>query len=387
MTAIKRTVLFLVMVLFSLSCGKKGPLKLEPDQIPKAVENFELFQVGNKIKLQWDFPPELAGKKKMDLEFANIKKIHIYYSQKEILGGKFRKKAALLRKLKPEELSEVKEFSALRLLEKEKSKSNQESVRENLSFFVEIPFELKTLDKKTHFFGVQYYYGKKKSPISEIAFIRTLIPVKPVTGLQVTRENKMIRLKWERPREDAANNMVTNVAGYTVYRKIERVKDEDKSEGSEKEAVPVKESGFKKINDGNVLIEYYEDTDTGVNGNYSYYVSTVISNKIESEPSETVSIQVSDVYPPDVPANLVTFKAQDHMFLSWKEVTDLDLSHYRIYRRSPPVKEFQLIADNITANYYKDKDIKKGVVYIYSVTAVDKKGNESEFSNTAREQF
>jgi len=383
----KKIILFLVIVLFSLNCGKKGPLKLEPDQLPKAVENFKFSQVGNKIKLQWDFPPELSGNKKIELEIENIRKIHIYYSNKEILGGKFRKKSTLLRKLKPEDLSEVKELFLYQPAEKKTSQSSQTQDKKNLSFFIEIPFEIKDLDNKTHFFGVQYYYQKKKSPISKIEFIRTMIPVKPVTGLQVSRENKMIRLKWQRPREDVANNIVTNIIGYNISRKIEPDEDEEKGEESEKETAPVEKGVFKRINKNNVLLEYHEDMDTSANGNYSYYVSTVLSNRIESDPSETVAIRVKDIYPPEIPANLVTFKAQDHMFLTWKAVNDKDLSHYRIYRRSPPVKEYHLLADNITGNYYKDKNITKGNVYFYVVTAIDKKGNESEYSNWTKEQY
>lgn len=394
MKVIKKIILSLAIIVLFLNCGKKGPLKLKPLQFPKEVKNLELSQVGNKIKLQWDFPQTLpAGKKKTSFEFdiENIKKIHIYYSNKEILGGKFRKKSTLLQKLKPGDLSLVRKALPLKPLKplqplkpqaatQKKQQPTKTKEIKNLSYFVEIPFGINELDNKVHFFGIQYYYLKKKSPISTIAFINTLIPVKPVTGLRAAGENKMIILEWEKPQQDIANNTVDNIAGYNIFRKIE--KDEENSEETKEET-----GFFKKLNKKNVLLEYYEDTDTGSNGTYSYYVSTIISSKIESDPSETVSLQVTDIYPPEVPANLVSFKAQDHMFLTWKGVNDQDLSHYRVYRRVPPVKEFRLIADNIAANYYKDTNVEKDKIYVYTVTSVDQKGNESEPSNKAREQF
>jgi fibronectin type 3 domain-containing protein len=66
---------------------------------------------------------------------------------------------------------------------------------------------------------------------------------------------------------------------------------------------------------------------------------------------------------------------------------DTDFSHYRVYRKLPPNKEFQLVADKVTSTSYKDKDLKAGKTYIYVVTSVDTKGNESEYSNEVKEQF
>ena len=116
-------------------------------------------------------------------------------------------------------------------------------------------------------------------------------------------------------------------------------------------------------------------------------MSAIISNQIESAPSETVSIKVTDIFPPEIPANLVCFKAQDHLFLTWKPVLDTDFSHYRVYRRLPANKEFQLVADKGTSTSYKDKDLTAGKTYFYVVTSVDTKGNESEYSNEVKEQF
>ena len=384
-------ILLALMVMPFTSCGKKGPLVLEPELIPNAVENFQLFQVGDTLKLQWDFPQTLAGKKKTPLETREIGKIFIYHADKEIPGAKFRKKSTLLKKLKIEDLSAVP-FSlastspAAPVTAATGTAAKQRT--ENLSYFVTLPFKLKELDNKVHYFGIQYDYGKKKSPLSSIVFIRTAAPVKPVTDLKANRENKVIKLTWSRALQDETGAAITSIAGYAVYRKI------DPEEEQETPAAPAatepgeaKTRAFKKLNPDNVLLEYYEDMDTGTNGNYSYYVSAVISKQMESAPSQVVSVRVTDVFPPEVPANLVCFKASDHLFLTWKPAGDSDLSHYRVYRRSAQDKEFQPVADQIVSTTYKDKDLKAGVTYIYVVTSVDRKGNESDYSNEVKEQF
>ena len=373
----KRIGLFLFVIIFLFGCGKKGPLRLEPELIPRKAEKLKLFQIGDSLKLQWDFPQVLADKKKTELEAAKIDKIYIYYSDKEILGGKFRKKSTLLKKLKLEDLT-----LAPPPLTPAPIRPGMREIK-NLSYFINIPFKLKDLDNKQHFFGIQYYYQKKRSPMSDITFIFTRAPVKPVTDLKLNHENEVIKLTWAKPLLDEAGKSITDIAGYNIYRKIDI---EEPGEAGTNVGT-IEEEVFKKISRSNVLIEYYEDRDTGINGNYSYYVSAVISNQIESAPSETVSIKVTDIFPPEIPANLVCFKAQDHLFLTWRPVMDTDFSHYRVYRRLTLNKEFQLAADKVTATSYKDKDLKAGKTYFYVITSVDIKGNESEYSNEVKEQF
>jgi predicted small lipoprotein YifL len=398
----KIALLFLMlMVIVFIACGKKGPLKLEPGLEPKAVENGQVSQVGKQLKIQWDFPPTLADKNQTDLETDKIEKIYIYYSQKEITGGKFEKKSTLLRKLKLEDLTSAQstgrtdaassQSTPTTPTQTQTQKQKQIQPQENLSYYVMIPFKLNDLNNKSHFLGIRYYYQKKKSPLSTVLFIQTMIPVKPVTGLTITREKKVIKLNWTRPQQDENDNMVTSIAGYNIYRKIDPAAESEQQKETERETKKEDSpggAGFDKINKDNVLTEYFEDKDTGKNGTYAYYVSTIVSNRIESEPSVPVSTQVKDIYPPEVPVNLVSFRASDHIFLTWKAAADPDLACYRIYRRSPPEKEFQLLADQITTNNYKDsQDLVTGKAYFYVVTAVDSRGNESDFSSAVKERF
>jgi fibronectin type 3 domain-containing protein len=374
----KKTIFTLtaIILVLAIHCGKKGPLKLEPEILPKKVENFKASQVGSSIRLQWDFPKIMADKKKTELFPENVTKIEVYYSTKNILGGKFRKKSDLIKKLTMKNLTRyVDPFQKKRM---EELTSIERKKKERFTYYTDIHFETKNLTGKTHFFAIRYLYGRKKSPLSQVTVLSTQTPVKAISDLKVTRENKLIKLDWSKPKEDILGMPVPNIAGYIVFRKtIPKTTEETEPQ----------EYIFEKINRNNVLTEYYEDKDTGQDGEYHYYVSTVISGTIESAPSSTVSVSVTDVYPPDIPANLVCFKASDHIFLTWKPVADDDLSHYRIYRKSEKENEYKLVEDNVTTPQYKDKDVQKGVLYNYTITSVDVRGNESDHSNSVKEEF
>lgn len=392
---------FVAVILVTLPyCGKRGPLKLEPRFIPTAIENFQVSQEGAAIKLKWDFPQYgMVDKKKRSFEPEMIKRLYIYYSNKQIVGGKFKKKSKVLEKLyftelKAEAPTETQQRQAAAFA---KRGSRAQTVPwQHLTYSVKIPFKLTELDNKVHYFAIMYKYNKKKAPLSVVRLLNTRIPVNPVSSVQITRENKVNKITWARPQNDAAGKPVTEISGYNIYRKIEpkeeptvKSKDEEKKEGTEEtqpqqEVKPV----FTQLNTDNILEEIYEDDDTGTNGKYYYYVTALMSKDIASTPSPAASVEITDIYPPEIPANLVGFKGKGYMLLMWRAVGDQDLSHYRIYRRTENQEEFKLLADNIEdTTRYQDKRVRLGRKYIYVVTAVDEKGNESAYSNTVEEQY
>jgi fibronectin type 3 domain-containing protein/predicted small lipoprotein YifL len=346
-----KILIFTLFILFIINCGKKGPLKLEPKILPTQINISDINQIGKNIEISFSFPEHLSDNKtKLDLNRVN--KIYILYSDKEIPSGKFKKKSKLLIKLN------LKNFQK----------------KKNL-FLIKTPFKLKNLDNKKHYFAIKYTYGKKKSTLSNIKLITTKIPILPISDLKLIKERKLIKLKWSKPMLNLLNKNVKNISGYNIYRKIEDLNN------------MLNKKNFIKINKEKILYEYFEDTDTGVDGNYSYYVSTIITNNIQSDPSNVVLTEVKDIFPTETPSNLVSFITKGQIFLTWGEVKDKDLSYYRVYRRLLSDKEFTLIADKITKNSYKDTKVQKKKSYIYSVTSVDTNGNESEQSSIVKETY
>lgn len=98
-------------------------------------------------------------------------------------------------------------------------------------------------------------------------------------------------------------------------------------------------------------------------------------------------MNIKDIFPPEIPGNLHLFKSKDGFMLSWKEVKDKDLSHYKIYRKDGKTQSFTLLADEVKDNRFLDKSVKKGAKYIYVITSVDNNGNESDNSVEGTDQF
>lgn len=338
------------LMILSNNCGNKGPLYMEREILPLAVEDLQVQQIGNQIHLQWHFPTFLSDGK-TNFDPSQIKYLTIHYANQEYPADKFRRKSDVLHKLR----------------------SGQIGLQKNRSTFA-MKFSNRDLAQKDHYFAIMYRYGRKRSPLSKIVSLDSMLPPQAIKDLQASHEGKLVKLKWSRVTLDITANKLAKILGYKVFRKIE---------GQERSQSTLE---FSQINKQRILKEYFEDKDTGTNGTYTYQVATVIAENIESFPSNQVKVKVTDIFPPEIPANLVSFRAKDHIYLSWAKVKDLDLSHYKIYRRTGE-EDFRVIADSVTTNFYTDRDVKRGLTYHYCVTSVDKKSNESNRSNVSRTNY
>ncbi len=368
-------IMLVILTLFLNYCGKKGPLKLEKRIAPKQVENIAVTQIGETIRLKWEFPKRLTDNK-TELDPTLINRIDIFYSDKHIGGGKFLKKSSLLRKLKMPDIAPYEELTPFMKKQRERLTSSQLKKNKKHAYYVEIPFTGKNLRGASHFFAIRYLYQKVKSPICDVQMLISQVAPTPVTDLKANQEKKLLKVTWSKPRQDISGAPLLNIGGYKVFRRVKPTNPE---------AGIAPDENFLLM--GKVLNNYYIDNDTGIDGEFEYYVSVLINNRISSVPSPVLAVSITDQYPPEKPYNLITFKGRDHMFLSWKPVPDKDLSHYRVYRRTSGQQEFQLLEDNVTTIQYKDNAVQRDNLYFYAITAVDEKGNESDYSNIAKESY
>jgi predicted small lipoprotein YifL len=348
----KTFIIFLLVIGFS-ACGKKGPLVLEPEFTPPAVENFTIRQSGGQIELSWKFPALLADKKS-PLEANLVSKVYVYHAilkpEETPLTDVFIKKADLLAKLKANEIKSLGK--------------NSPSCR--------FSFKNRDLQGKRHGFAVLYFYGRKRSAAAPLQALKTLIPPPPIQDLKAVRQGKIVMLNWGNPVFLDKDRAVMPLSGYHVYRKVSGVNPE---------------ADFRQIDPGTVANEFFNDLDTGTDGEYEYQVSSRLDDRVESAPSNTVKVKVEDTFPPDIPGNVVLFTAKDQVFLTWETVPDADLAFYRVYRKFAEKEEFKLLADSVTDNFYRDKQVARGKLYIYAISAVDKKGNESDPSLAVQQLF
>lgn len=343
----KHAILLSVVCLLILSaCGRKGPLSLAPEPQPAAVEAFAVKQVGLSLEASWSFPAMLSDGR-TPLDPARVSKVVLYYHDREVPVERFWKKA-----------DDWKTFKAKELIR-----------RGERSFAVRVPLPNPAVTEAQAWFALRFWYGRNKAPESAVLSIHLVQPPRPVDKLTVTAESKINVLQWNRPVLDTAGKPLQTIVGYKVYRRISG------------------ETEFTDLTPEPLVYEYFEDVETGKEGTYEYFVSALAGKTVESEGAKPVTVTVSDVYPPDVPKNLVSFQARDHIFLSWEAVRDDDFSHYRVYRKTSAAAEFVRVADNVKEPLYRDYTVKAKGTYFYCVSSVDHKGNESNRSGVVQENY
>jgi hypothetical protein len=128
---------------------------------------------------------------------------------------------------------------------------------------------------------------------------------------------------------------------------------------------------------------------------YHLRTITVISEpdkpevRVEGDDTPGVIVFANDVFPPAVPSSLqAVFSGpgqQPFIDLVWAPVTDVDLAGYNVYRREEGTEPAKLNGELIKTPAYRDTNVVSGKRYIYSVSAVDVRGNESAKSEEASE--
>jgi hypothetical protein len=113
-------------------------------------------------------------------------------------------------------------------------------------------------------------------------------------------------------------------------------------------------------------------------------VLQVDDNELESSDSQPVTVTPRDTFPPATPQGLVaallpgsapgTFVVD----LSWSINLETDLAGYHVYRSEQEGTKGQLVTpDLLPTPAVRDTSVEPGRRYWYTVTAVDRAGNES----------
>jgi hypothetical protein len=110
---------------------------------------------------------------------------------------------------------------------------------------------------------------------------------------------------------------------------------------------------------------------------------------VEGEDSETVSVFAHDIYPPAQPRDLqAVFSGPGQkafIDLTWAPNLEPDLAGYNVYRNEEGAPAVKLNSKLVTAPSFRDEHVESGKKYLYSVSAVDVRGNESARSGETEE--
>jgi fibronectin type 3 domain-containing protein len=103
--------------------------------------------------------------------------------------------------------------------------------------------------------------------------------------------------------------------------------------------------------------------------------------QFEGDDTPPVRVLAHDIFPPAVPSGLqAAFSGvgqQPFIDLIWMPDTDPDLAGYNVYRREAGGPEQRINSEPVKTPAFRDTKLVPGHSYIYSVSAVDVRGNES----------
>lgn len=212
----------------------------------------------------------------------------------------------------------------------------------------------------------------------QVSLARTLPPPRGF-GARVTSQG--IVLTWTSEVSPAGSAQPVHYV-YRVYRRLEGGQQQtlagEVSAGSEHD-LALTDSSFE-----------WEKT-------YEYRVETVTVVRQEGKPdvlvegddSPDVKVFADDVFPPAVPSGLqAVFSGpgqQAFIDLIWAPVTDVDLDGYNVYRHEEGAVAVKVNSVPLKTPAYRDASVVSGKNYLYSVSAVDVRGNESARSEEAGE--
>jgi hypothetical protein len=130
---------------------------------------------------------------------------------------------------------------------------------------------------------------------------------------------------------------------------------------------------------------------------YDYWVTPIThwqagtrSGDVEGVDSSTAKILAHDVFPPAVPRGLQAVYAGDPqrpaIDLTWTPNSDEDLAGYNIYRREASGAFTKINSTVVKTPSFHDAQVRPGGTFIYAVSAVDLRNNESEKSKETSER-
>jgi len=217
-----------------------------------------------------------------------------------------------------------------------------------------------------------------------------LHPVPEAIGaLEAKVAENGIQLKWRAPSSNSLGEPISGVKEYHVYRgELEA----EPAGGATKDLRQAKWS-LPLLQLATTAVPEYEDRGFDYGKTYAYVVRSAVpagGELLESGDSKVAIVTPKDIFPPAPPQSVVAavltgLSADSYVVdLSWGINVETDLAGYRVYRsENEGTRGEPLTPDLLLTPAYRDTSVEGGHRYWYSVTAVDRAGNESAPSQAA----
>ena len=226
--------------------------------------------------------------------------------------------------------------------------------------------------------------SRKRSSADSNVISLAIFPVPaPIASIEARVTESAIELSWSAPTRTAAGDPLPAVAGYRIYRS-------ETSPAAGSSAAPVPAQGNATAQATPLAFsetDSYRDTSFSFDHTYTYVVRSVIrveGSELESSDSQPVTVTPRDTFPPAAPQGVVAavfpgaVPGAVVVDLSWSINLETDLAGYRVYRSEQEGVRGQLITSELLPTpAVRDTTVEPGHRYWYTVTAVDRTGNES----------
>jgi hypothetical protein len=348
-------ILSVVPVLFLSGCGLAAAPQPPSLKLPEPVKNLTASRSEDTVSLHWTMPKNTTDK----VALKGDQKVHIC---RKIESGACRTAGDML--AAPDKPA---------------------------TFTDHLPAELASGTPRllTYVIELQNHAGKTAGP-SNAVYMATGAAPAAVTGLRAEVRAEGVVLHWDRAK--MAPDMVLRIHRTLVSRP-----------GAAK---PVETAGVPPPEQETLEVDpESSDSENGDPGQaldrgaqlgrvWRYTAERVEKLTLETHPVETagqaasaITIEAKDTFPPRVPMGLEAIAdEQGHAIdLSWSPGTEPDLAGYVVYRRALTGGEAAPEKHAVTAPSFHDAAVKAGERYAYSVSAVDKDGNESARSAEVEE--
>ncbi len=220
---------------------------------------------------------------------------------------------------------------------------------------IHIAFPAAGLTGKFFAFGVQgESRGGRTMGFSNLTFIQVVDPLEAPGRPSLAVLPNGVSVQWE---------PVPGAVAYRVFRGMESAQDAQE---------------FKEIG----RAEGPEFLDTSIQWGKRYYYRVLplgrsATGEVQGSHSAAVDVVTVDTFPPHAPVDLRAVATESSIELSWRPNSEPDLAEYRV-RRSEGAGPYAVTGSvTLGSASYSDTSVKSGQAYRYTITALDRDGNES----------
>lgn len=347
--------ILLPLLIQFFACGTPGAPQPPSLNIPKAVVNLSAIRKGDAIRLSWTAPEETTDG------------ALVHHSGQMIVRRQAGDSKAVIQQVP---LDPVHKSAA------------QQDRTETLTDSIASLLQSSPADFVSYTVEAVNSSGKSAGESNEASVPLVLTPPTP-TDVSVNLEPAGVRISWSRSWPPQKYSTLNAQYAYRIMRR---------TEGLNQPPVMIKQLNT----DNNTLLVI--DTDIEWEKRYQYWITPVtlwqkdetLKGEVEGNDSRVVPITTHDVFPPAVPSGLQAVSSQvglkSFIDLTWIPNTDKDLAGYNVYRRTQDTQPVKINTELVKTSAFHDEGVQPGMEYLYSISAVDLRNNESPRSQEASEK-